>query len=135
MAGVHQGNFHHLFSSAGPFDPSKMPCAGIQHSSVVTVIEDPAGRTCPLLPCWRIIDRLEVGHWVENKAVACSSTVLHEGDFVDVGISFDIFILPLCLRVHGYEPHGKQLVRAHMKVEHVLQLCPTDQASEVLLIF
>lgn len=62
--------------------------------SVMTVVEDPACCMMSLLTDWRIIDQLEVGRWTGNKAIAYSAAVLREGDFVDVGISFDIFVLP-----------------------------------------
>ena len=101
-----------------------------QHQpSVVTVIDDPAGRTAPLLSSWRIVNRVEVRRWIGNKAVACSLAVMREGDFVDVGISFDIFVLPLHRR--SFESDAKRMIRAHLKIEHVLQLCPTHTAAEV----
>ena len=106
-----------------------MTTSSINRPSVVTVLEDPAGRTVPLLSSWRVLDRLEIGRWAENKAIACSSAVLREGDFVDVGISFDIFVLPL--RRRAYHSNAKHLVRAHLNIEHVLQLCPVEAASEV----
>ncbi|KAF8550784.1 hypothetical protein OG21DRAFT_1487490 [Imleria badia] len=100
-----------------------------QQPSVVSVVEDQAGHANLLSNKWRIIDRIQVGRWNGNKAVAYSPTVLHEGDFIDVGVSFDIFVLPH--RHKSTVEQDRHTVCAHLNIEHVLQLCVTEDASEL----
>lgn len=100
----------------------------INQASVITVLDDPASRTTPLLSSWRVVDRFQIGQWTGNKAITCSSAVLRDGDFVNVRISFDIFVLPL----RRWTSHlaAKHFIRTHLNIEHVLQLCPAEAAAE-----
>ena len=111
------------------FSQRKTSRSTIQPPSIVSVIKDPAGRTIPLQPSWCIVSRVEVGRWMGTKAATCSPSILREGDFVDIGISFDIFVLPLRCKQHTHPK--KCVIWTHLNIDHILQLCTTDDASEV----
>ena len=101
----------------------------INQASVVTVLDDPTGHMTPPLSSWCVVDRLQIERWTGNKAIACSSAMLRDGDFVDIRISFDIFVLPLCQQTS--HSAAKHFIHAHLNIEHVLQLCPAEAAAEV----
>ncbi|KIJ13578.1 hypothetical protein PAXINDRAFT_13542 [Paxillus involutus ATCC 200175] len=48
--------------------------------------------------------------------MSCSSTAFSAGDVVDIAFTFDIFIMRTW--------HNRRVVRAHLNLEHVLQLTP-----------
>jgi predicted RecA/RadA family phage recombinase len=61
---------------------------------------------------------------MDNGAtVECSPLALSDGDFVDVGLSFDIALVKA--------PNGQRRVRVFLCLEHVLQLLPCRQVAKV----
>ena len=93
-------------------------------ASVLMPADDPEDRCAILDGQWLIAEKLQIGRLLDNgDTVQCSPLALSEGDFVDVGLSFDIAL--------AKAPNGQRKVRVFLCLEHVLQLLPYRRVSEV----
>lgn len=62
-------------------------------------------------------EKLQIGRLLDDgQTVQCSALALSEGDFVDVGVTFDVAL--------ARAPNGHRRVRIFLCMEHVLQLLP-----------
>ena len=59
----------------------------------------------------------------DGRTTACSPFVLSRGDFVDIGIMFDIS--------SSRTPNGRARNNVHLSMVHVLQLLPACMINEV----
>jgi hypothetical protein len=86
--------------------------------------DDPEDRCAVLDGQWSVTEKLQIGRLLDNgDSVQCSPLALSEGDFVDVGLSFDV--------AFAKAPNGQRKVRVFLCLEHVLQLLPCNRVSEV----
>jgi hypothetical protein len=94
------------------------------HPSALLPCDDPSKLTNICEPMWHITEKLQVGQFGGGEMpTACSPTALTAGNFVDIAFTFDIFIMKT--------RRGRQVVRAHLNLEHVLQLMPLRHADAV----
>lgn len=71
-----------------------------------------------------VAEKLQIGRVLDNgDTIQCSPLALSEGDFVDIGLSFDIAL--------AKSHNGQRRVRVFLCMEHVLQLLPRTRTAEV----
>jgi hypothetical protein len=88
------------------------------------VADDPENKCEILIGQWVVAEKLQIGCLMDNgDTVECSPLALSDGDFVDVGLSFDIALVKA--------PNGQWRVRVFLCLEHVLQLIPCCQVAKV----
>ncbi|KIJ58466.1 hypothetical protein HYDPIDRAFT_102598, partial [Hydnomerulius pinastri MD-312] len=80
------------------------------HKSVLDAVDDPSRSAAALKPSWQVTEKLQVGRVIGEVTFACPPSVLSPGDFVDVGVTFDI-------SVKRNASHEK-VVRSHLCIEH-----------------
>lgn len=88
---------------------------------MLTVQDDPVDLAATVNDQWRVTEMLSLGRIVDNSPVACPASAICKGDFVDVGVSFDVVV--------KRDRKGGKSVRAHLKLQHVLQLLPARQVG------
>jgi hypothetical protein len=94
--------------------------------SVLSEGDDPHGWISAIADKWRVVEQLQIGRrLVEGQAVSCSPYALSRGDFVDVGMGFDI-----CT---SRTPTGRMRNNVNLSMVHVLQLLPACMISKVSL--
>ncbi|KAH7906872.1 hypothetical protein BJ138DRAFT_1104782 [Hygrophoropsis aurantiaca] len=72
---------------------------------------------------WALGDRLQIGRRAENgKCISSSHLSLSPGDFVDVGITFEI--------VRQREKNGAPTFKIHLGFSHILQLASVDNLKK-----
>jgi hypothetical protein len=87
--------------------------------------DDPEDRCGVLDGQWTVTEKLQIGRVLDNgDSVQCSPLALSEGDFVDVGLSFDIAFTKAF--------NGQRKVRVFLCLEHVLQLLLYNRVSKVM---
>jgi hypothetical protein len=92
------------------------------------VVDDPENKCEVLGGRWVVAEKLQIGRLMDNgDTVECSPLALSEGDFVDVGLSFDVALVKA--------PNGQRRVRVFLCLEHVLQLLPYRQLAKVKQIY
>jgi len=95
-----------------------------QKGSILTPADDPENRCAALRGHWKVTDKLQIGRLLDNgETVQCSALALSEGDFVDVGLTFDVAMTK--------SANGQRRVRVFLLMEHVLQLLPNRRVTEV----
>jgi len=73
---------------------------------------------------WRVMERLQIGSRMKDgRTTTCSPFVLSRGDFVDIGIMFDIS--------SSRTPNGRTRNNVHLSMVHVLQLLPACMINKV----
>ncbi|EGO18501.1 hypothetical protein SERLADRAFT_481065 [Serpula lacrymans var. lacrymans S7.9] len=96
---------------------SKVTSANKEKSSILRKCDDPMERAKSVFDKWQILEKLPLGR------VDALHTQFRKGDFVDVGVSIDISIF--CGNC------TKQLVQAHPKLEHILQVTLISQLQSL----
>ncbi|KAI0317654.1 hypothetical protein OF83DRAFT_1120099 [Amylostereum chailletii] len=92
--------------------------------SVITAMDDPAGRLQVLGPAWRVVDKPSFGRRLATGRVkTCASALFRPGDFVCANARFDI-------AVPRKDPFGVPTVSPHLFFTHVVQLCPEANTIE-----
>ena len=90
-------------------------------------MDDPHGWAPAVARDWRVMDKLEIGRRLpDGSTVACSPFALSKGDFVDVGVEFDVST--------SRTPNGHVRNHVHLAIAHVLQLLPACIAQEVSFV-
>jgi hypothetical protein len=88
-----------------------------EQPSILVEGDDPHGWAPPVDKRWRVTDRLQIGSRMKDgRTIACSPFVLSRGDFVDIGLVFDISTSRM--------PNGRMRNNVHLSMVHVLQLLP-----------
>ncbi|KAH7905658.1 hypothetical protein BJ138DRAFT_1118278 [Hygrophoropsis aurantiaca] len=101
--------YHRVFQKRQRKDPA----------TVLPVSEDPNQFYPAISQHWALADRIQIGRRMENGGkAACSPLTLSPGDFVDVGITFEI--------VKQKQRDGTWGFRVHLGFSHVLQLASSD---------
>jgi hypothetical protein len=98
----------------------------IEEASVSALLpsDDPDNRCAVLDGSWFVREKLQVGRLLDDgRMIQCSPLALSDGDFVNVGMSFDI--------AFAKAPNGHRRVRVFLCLEHVLQLLPGQRVSKV----
>jgi len=95
-----------------------------EQPSILTEGDGPHGWTPKIAKHWHVTKRLQIrSHMRDGRTVACGPFVLSHGDFVDVGIMFDIST--------SRTPNGRIQNNVHLSIVHVLQLLPICMINEV----
>ncbi|KAH7908093.1 hypothetical protein BJ138DRAFT_1208189, partial [Hygrophoropsis aurantiaca] len=121
----HPENAHDIYMQRRVFTKITPQNAHLQ--DVLTSGEDPSHLRDRVAANWRVTEKIQLGRCFNGEFVACPFTSFSTGDFVDVGASFDISV-----RRSG----GRQrVVRAHLRIEHVLLLASAKEVRHVGMVF
>lgn len=81
--------------------------------SVLKTVDDPASKAQRIASSWIVTNMLPIGQkTAEGPERECNQILLSEGDFVDVGVSFDIVMKKHRVAVHLVVEYVSQLIRA-----------------------
>ncbi|KAH7905486.1 hypothetical protein BJ138DRAFT_1228975 [Hygrophoropsis aurantiaca] len=87
------------------------------------IADDPAQFYPAVAHQWSLADRVRIGRRAANgKTIACSHLGLSPGDFVDVGLTFEI--------VRHKQKDGPLAFKVHLGFSHVLQLASIDDLKK-----
>ncbi|KAI0055900.1 hypothetical protein BV25DRAFT_1921442 [Artomyces pyxidatus] len=96
--------------------------------SVLTSADDPLKRTRPLLPRWRVTEKVVFGRRISATEVReCDPIVFSVGDFVDVALTVDVAMH------NGRTPGDPSVTAIHFDFKHVMQLCPAASVATMML--
>ncbi|KAH7905425.1 hypothetical protein BJ138DRAFT_1017715, partial [Hygrophoropsis aurantiaca] len=91
--------------------------------TTLSIADDPKQLYSSIAQQWCLTDRLLIGRRTDNGGrSACSHLMLSPGDFVDVGLTFDI--------VHQREKDGSQAFKIHLGFSHVLQIASAENLNK-----
>ncbi|KAH7907429.1 hypothetical protein BJ138DRAFT_1014509, partial [Hygrophoropsis aurantiaca] len=92
--------------------------------TALSIADDPNQCYPTIAPDWCLADRLQIGRRLENgNRAACSHMILMPGDFIDVGLTFDV--------VRQKQKDGSTSFKIHLGFSHVLQLASAEVLSKV----
>jgi hypothetical protein len=87
-------------------------------------VDDPNGWLPKVANQWAVRDVLQIGRMLDNgHMAACSPMALNVGDFIDVGVSFEVAV------TRSF--NGQRRIHIHLVLSHVLQLMPVRKVNEV----
>lgn len=92
--------------------------------SALTAGDDPHEWAPGVDKIWRVAEKLEIGIRASDGTHAISnSSVFSQGDFVDIGVAFDVATIR--------QPSGRLRNHVHLSIVHVLQLRASDTGPQV----
>lgn len=93
-------------------------------ASALTAGDDPHEWAPGVDNMWRVTQKLETGQREGSGTNSiCSPFLFSQGDFVDIGVAFDI--------ATTRQPSGRLRNHVHLSIVHVLQLCASKSPAQV----